>query len=676
MAGASRRGDIQGLRAVAVVLVVIYHSGIGLPGGYIGVDVFFVISGYVITRMLTAELASSGKLDLKRFYLRRIRRLLPALGLMLSVVMVASVLLGSIGGQQVTARTGAAAALFNANTYLARFGQGGYFDVSADVNALLHTWSLAVEEQFYLVFPALVFAAWLVGRRMPRLGSARATTVTLAVITVSSFVLSWAFTNDYVSVFQVDAIDDLAKEIAFYSAPTRAWQFAVGGLLVFVAPRLVSLGTAVTTVLAAGGAGLVLFAAVAFDQQTPFPGTAALIPTVGTLLILAAGEGPGDNPLSRALAVRPAQYLGDLSYSWYLWHWPCIVFAAALWPTAGYSGSWAAVFSLLPAWLAYRLVESPVRFTPQPRAVRTLALAAVCITLPLVSAGVLEIGHRRIQQSGTIAAFNDSFPFHADVANGCDNPTPLGERDGFECTWAVDNPTGKAVLIGDSNAGHFTEAFTAAANQLGLTATVATKSACPFIDLAVVRNGEPDDVCRQFVAGSLQSLIDSQPNLVVIASANGYVESDAYVLESPNGDQRFEGADNKATTWELGLQRTITQLQSAEIDVVLVHTVPYFPEWDPRECAPARILLAPNSCGASRSLTEADTDRARVISAESAAAATTNIRTLDVADQLCPGGTCSTRLGDTWMYRDGGHISIDASIQLTPIFVELLRPES
>ncbi len=186
MAGASRRGDIQGLRAVAVVLVVIYHSGIGLPGGYIGVDVFFVISGYVITRMLTAELASSGKLDLKRFYLRRIRRLLPALGLMLSVVMVASVLLGSIGGQQVTARTGAAAALFNANTYLARFGQGGYFDVSADVNALLHTWSLAVEEQFYLVFPALVFAAWLVGRRMPRLGSARATTVTLAVITVSS----------------------------------------------------------------------------------------------------------------------------------------------------------------------------------------------------------------------------------------------------------------------------------------------------------------------------------------------------------------------------------------------------------------------------------------------------------------------------------------------------------
>lgn len=219
-----------------MVLVVIYHSGIGLPGGYIGVDVFFVISGYVITRMLTAELASSGKLDLKRFYLRRIRRLLPALGLMLSVVMVASVLLGSIGGQQVTARTGAAAALFNANTYLARFGQGGYFDVSADVNALLHTWSLAVEEQFYLVFPALVFAAWLVGRRMPRLGSARATTVTLAVITVSSFVLSWAFTNDYVSVFQVDAIEDLAKEIAFYSAPTRAWQFAVGGLLVFVAP--------------------------------------------------------------------------------------------------------------------------------------------------------------------------------------------------------------------------------------------------------------------------------------------------------------------------------------------------------------------------------------------------------------------------------------------------------
>ena len=141
-----RRGDIQGLRAVAVLLVVIYHADLGFSGGFVGVDVFFVISGYVITTALTTELGRTDRVNLGHFHLGRIRRLLPALGAMLTVVMLASSLLSPIGGQQITARTGAAAALFNANTYLIRFGNaGGYFDVDANVNALLHTWSLSVE---------------------------------------------------------------------------------------------------------------------------------------------------------------------------------------------------------------------------------------------------------------------------------------------------------------------------------------------------------------------------------------------------------------------------------------------------------------------------------------------------------------------------------------------------
>jgi peptidoglycan/LPS O-acetylase OafA/YrhL len=191
---AGRRGDIQGLRAVAVLLVVIYHADLGLSGGFVGVDVFFVISGYVITRMLTTELGRTNRVSLGRFYLRRIRRLLPALGLMLTVVMLASSLLSPIGGQQITARTGAAAALFNANTYLIRFGGAGYFDVDANVNALLHTWSLAVEEQFYFVFPATLFAAWALGRRVTRLGTGATVAVSLGLISGLSFFLSWMLT--------------------------------------------------------------------------------------------------------------------------------------------------------------------------------------------------------------------------------------------------------------------------------------------------------------------------------------------------------------------------------------------------------------------------------------------------------------------------------------------------
>ena len=156
----TRRGDIQGLRALAVLAVVAYHAGSGFSGGYVGVDVFFVISGYVITRMMLSELRGTGRLDLGRFYLRRVRRLLPALSLVLAAVLLLSVAFTALGAQAVTARTGAAAALVNANHYLALFGlDAGYFAIGSKSNPLLHTWSLSVEEQFYLVFPLLILGA-------------------------------------------------------------------------------------------------------------------------------------------------------------------------------------------------------------------------------------------------------------------------------------------------------------------------------------------------------------------------------------------------------------------------------------------------------------------------------------------------------------------------------------
>jgi peptidoglycan/LPS O-acetylase OafA/YrhL len=658
---------------VAVLLVVIYHSGVGLPGGFVGVDVFFVISGYVITRMLAAELAGSGGLDLKRFYLRRIRRLLPALGLMLSIVMLASSLLAPIGGQQVTARTGAAAALFNANTYLARLGEGGYFDVSSDVNALLHTWSLSVEEQFYLVFPALLFGAWVLGRKLSSIGSMKSVIGVLSFVAVASFVLSLAFTNGHTGVFG-SAIDDSAQQIAFYSPLTRAWQFAVGGLLALAAPRLLGLGRAVATALAVGGLAMVLFAAFAFDKQTPFPGTAALLPTVGTLFILAAGEKSGGNPFSRALGIRPARYLGDLSYSWYLWHWPSIVFAAALWPGASNSGLYAALFSLLPAWLAYRLVESPIRFASRPPTIRTLGLGAACIALPLVSAVVLAVSPRVTAEQ--TANYEGSFDGHIVYERGCSNNVPLGQREQSECTWEVDDPKGVAVLIGDSNAGHFSEAFIGATNGLGMNAIVAVLPGCPFVDLVVVSRGEPDVECRQFVTESMRFLRENPPDLVVLTPSEGKVEEDSVQLELADEGVRFSTSTAKASAWRRGMEQTITQLQSAGVDVVVVQPVPKLADrlWDHRDCAVITIMLAPSSCGTSTLLTEANEERARTMDAISAAAAATEIPTLDVADELCPRGVCSTQQGATWMYLDGGHISPTASVQLTPVFVEFLKP--
>jgi peptidoglycan/LPS O-acetylase OafA/YrhL len=534
-----RRGDIQGLRAVAVLLVVIYHAGLGLSGGFIGVDVFFVISGYVITRALTAELGRTNRVSLGRFYLRRIRRLLPALGLMLTVVLLASSLLAPIGGQKITARTGAAAALFNANNYLIRFGGAGYFDVDVNLNALLHTWSLSVEEQFYFLFPAALFAAWLLGRRVSWLGTWAAAVSALALITVFSFLLSWRATTGRLSFFGIDAVGDLSGQIAFYSSLTRAWEFAVGGLLVLASRRLSTLAPITEWLLVILGAGLVGYAAVQFDQLTPFPGTAALVPVVGTLCILAAGEGNPGNFVSKGLALRPAQFLGDLSYSWYLWHWPFIVFAAALWPGAPQALVLGAVISLLPAWLSYRFVEQPIRFSPGTTR-RTLSLASACILMPLAAAVAL-IGVNRV----VVSEFDSELPFHADAERGCDEQVPAVENNDQGCTWLVDGASRAAVLIGDSNAGHFTEAFTGAANDQGLNATVTTRSGCPFVDLVAITKGEKDDNCRSFVEQSLLDLVKNRPDVVVIASrSDAYIEAGLLSLEDPvhSPNSRGEGS--------------------------------------------------------------------------------------------------------------------------------------
>lgn len=644
---------------------MIYHADLGLSGGYVGVDVFFVISGYVITRMLTVELSSDGRIGLGRFYLRRIRRLLPALGVMLTFVLLASGLLASLGGQQVTARTGASAAVFNANTYLIRAGGAGYFDVDANVNALLHTWSLSVEEQFYFVFPAILFGAWIFGRKMSRVGSRSAAVAALLVISVLSFLLSWIMATGRLSFWIFSSF------FAFYSSLTRAWEFAAGALLALVSRRLTNLRPMLSWLLVAVGVALVGYAAFRFDDQTPFPGTAALFPVVGALCVLAAGGGRSRNLVSRGLALRPAQFLGDLSYSWYLWHWPFIVFAVALWPTTNNIAVAAAAISLAPAWLSYRFVESPIRFAPRATTRRTLALASACIMLPIMAAVALVGANRVLTETDSISEYNYAMRLHADVIEGCDNEEPLGDRDQPECTWRAEGSSREAVLIGDSNAGQFTEAFVDAAIGHGTDATVATNRGCPFVDLVIVQDGNQNDsdLCRSFVQGSIEDLIQSRPNLVVIASASDlYIRDPVFELRDPSDGEWSRTADSKAEVWADGLARVIEPLVAQGIEVVVIHPIPKFYGWDPRKCAAVHVLVESQVCAPTAALDTIDQYRNLAIAAESSAAGSTGVTTLDVSDIICPSGICATNRQGQWVWRDGLHITVQASTQLAPRF--------
>jgi peptidoglycan/LPS O-acetylase OafA/YrhL len=658
-----RRGDVQGLRAVAVILVVLFHAGLPVPGGFVGVDVFFVISGYVVTRMLYTELIDHDRIDLRAFYLRRIRRILPALGVLLVFTLVAGIVLAPVGGQKITANTGAAASVFSANLYLMT-NAAGYFDISSSANALLHTWSLSVEEQFYLVFPGVLLGAWVLARRRAPLNRERALVAALGVIFVVSFVASGLLTNGFGPVHS----SVTSQRYAFYSAPTRAWEFALGGLVALAAGWFVRLPRSASLSFALLGVVGIAWAAFALSEQSAFPGRAAIPPVVGTALLIAAGERAGMNPLNRALAIRPAQEIGGASYSWYLWHWPIIVFAGALWPDNGAVLVVAAVVSYAPAALSLHFVENPIRFRRHPPPRRTLVLGGLCIVVPLVAAGALIGANRVIVRTAKVHAFDVALRLHADVARGCDNPTPLGERRHSHCEWRVDAPVGRAVLIGDSNAGQFTEAFTSGFTSKRWDATVATLSSCPFADVTLVEAGRDVGACRRFVDQSTHALMQDPPDVVIIASA-----SDLYLRGSEFEFVRKDGRvartlDEKRSAWQEGTRALTRTLEAKGIQVVLVNPAPKFGTWDPRECATIRRTIAPESCGVSRSTAEMRRWRAPALAAERHAVAGSSARTIDVFKKLCPAARCATQQHGRWEWRDGSHITVRASQQLASAF--------
>jgi len=389
-----RRADIQGLRAIAVLLVVAFHAHLPVPGGFVGVDVFFVISGFVITAMLMREWATHGRLSLRTFYFRRFLRLTPALALTVAVVAVISLALQNpFGAQQTAARTGLGAMLLSAN-FVIGHAAGDYFATDTTTNPLLNTWSLSVEEQFYLIFPALLAFGWILGRskgRHARSLSRPPVVVVVSLIAIGSFALSmlWTYGSPFLS--GLTSYFGGPESFAFYSPFSRAWEFAIGALLALRISRLKPRSVGSATALGVGGAVLIGIAAFAIHDTSPFPGALAVVPVVGTALVLLAGAGE-TSVVTRGLASRPMVAIGDTSYSWYLWHWPVIVFAALMFPRNPTIVVVAAVLSLIPALLSYRLLEQPIRRLRPRSKPRALAVVIPTVAIPLALCAALLVG--------------------------------------------------------------------------------------------------------------------------------------------------------------------------------------------------------------------------------------------------------------------------------------------
>lgn len=660
----NRRLDIQGLRALAVILVVIFHAGLPLPGGFIGVDVFFVISGFVITSLLVAELKIGQGLNLQKFYFRRIRRLLPALATTSVGVAVVATLANPIGTQVTTAFTGVATSLFVANGYLYRSAPD-YFSPGAEFNPMLHTWSLSVEEQFYFVFPLLLLFGWRIAVHVKRAQlQAWSAAALIAVMLAVSFWISCAMSYGQPLLPGLDA----PAQFAFYASPTRAWEFAAGALLAFAAGWLTRLPAALA--LAAGSAGLALIAwsGFAIDGSMPFPGWAALAPVVGTLLIIAGG-GAGPNPVTRLFSSRAAVWIGDRSYGWYLWHWPFVVFARALWPDTALAIVLASALSLVPAWASYRFIETPIRAARQASTRATLTLAGICIIVPMVAfAGLLGVNRVIVASPGAVQV-QSALQLHADEVRRCEGIGPLQPGKQENCSWRVPKARGRVLLLGDSNAGQFTEPAAQAANAAGYDLTVATLAACPFVDLRIYSNGVPNKRCQDFVAGALAEIERLRPSLIILAAAtDGYIEEPSTTLRATTQPGLAQTPSDKARLWTAGLSAVLARMNTSA-PVLLVHPIPRFRTWTLAGCAAYKLLFDPMSCAGTSTRSEVDGWRQRAVRSEAAAIAKhPGTAALELTDVLCPLPTCTVSRGNVWIFRDGAHLSVPGSLTLADEF--------
>jgi peptidoglycan/LPS O-acetylase OafA/YrhL len=384
----AHRDDIQGLRAVAVLLVAFGHAGVPfLSGGFVGVDVFFVLSGFLITGILLAEFAERGAISLPRFYLRRARRILPAAVLTLVVTDIAAHHLLNFVRAREAVSDSIWSALFAANIHFARQGSD-YFAQGQPPSPFLHFWSLAVEEQFYFVWPSLLALLLALGLRRRLLG-------VLAAIAAGSLV--WSI-----------HVAASSPATAYYSTFARAWELALGAALAVAAPHLGSLSGRVG--FACGWLGLfaIGYAAWAYSEGTPFPGSAALVPAAGAALVIAAGLAARQTGLDvgRMLALAPLRYLGDRSYAFYLWHWPVLILATQ------YAGRELSLgvklgllaFAFLLSVASYRFVENPIRRMKPALRVGGLLWPATATAVALVAVVIVDSTDRTAARLEAAAA--------------------------------------------------------------------------------------------------------------------------------------------------------------------------------------------------------------------------------------------------------------------------------
>lgn len=667
-----QRTDIQGLRAVAIGLVLADHLRLpGLPGGYIGVDVFFVISGYLITSQMLRSTSDGSSIDLGDFYARRIRRILPAS----VVVAMASLVIGYATLPPLQWERAASDAiwtlLYVPNIAFALAGTN--YLSNSDPSLYQHYWSLGVEEQFYLVWPLAFIVVYRLARRR------------LAVV-------GWALAlGTFVSLALCIVLTTWKQPIAFFLLPTRAWELGIGSLLAF-APQLV-MKRRPAQILRSAGIVIIIATALVLDHRSTFPGALALLPTVGAAMVIAAGAwAPEISSTSWLLGNRWMRFTGDISYSLYLVHWPLVVIATASFAGPGeeLSGRAAAIIGVvcfILAWVLYRTIETPFRQMGTSRSRGTgpaagrpwpvFATAGIATTLSVtiaLSAGAL--GSARSLDAGRIAApgipkappaATDFVPSNLEpslrratednpliYASGCHLDFSGMNPDG--CSFGPRNATRSYAIFGDSHAAQWLPAAQNMAETYGASLENHTKSSCPPVFFEKLNLGGRYTECEIWVRSVVDHLVKNPVDIVLLGAFRSSNQGTAVLSEG----ESFEGV------WNRGLSELVSELSQVSTVLLIADT----PSWDydPPTCLSAHIGNT-SACSQRRSDVLEDE---LALSTQYAAVRAAGGEVVDLTNYLC-GSDCPMIENNILMYRDQNHITATFSAALASAFDREVR---
>ena len=713
----SFRPDIEGLRGVAVSLVVLFHAGLlsqastQLTGGFIGVDLFFVVSGYLITGLLIRERERTGRISFSRFYARRVRRILPAAAVTLLITIPLANALVTLVERSSVMEDAASAALSIANI---RFAMTTDYFNPVNYSPFLHFWSLGVEEQFYFVWPALLaIVAW----KWPRAGAA----VALSVVVVVSFIASVIVTEN-------------SPSTAFYMLPTRAWQLAAGGLLAVGSGSLDRLPGALRVALKqllayAGWAALAALITAAFvisSVATPYPGIAAVIPTVAGVLLIASGPertGPGI-----LLRLPPIRFLGKISYSLYLWHWPMLILGGLYlttplnpWLTPGQAVA-LAVLSIPVATASWFFVEEPFRrgVIPLPRPSRVVAAGVAVMVLVAVVGASFDFGAQSalaaldnpstdptVTPTPTELATASPAPTLASIAPASlapnATPTPVPEMTpaltfgpspepptsyaitnaihpslgnaatDYEQPWhdnclgwqaaTTPNPSSKCIygnpggtytvaLVGDSHASALFPGVNAVAKAHGWKLIPYLKINCSFLNLSDLMWYGPPEIpypqCETWNSAVMSKLQKNPPNLVIISMSR-------WIFTANTGEENVATESNALIQMIEKIPSTSRVVIIQDPPLPTAEKVPdclstYLSDW--RKCDYTRREGFGSAMG----------------SREQAAAKATGAGLIDLTDAICPGtGNCPVVIDNMIVWRDEHHLTATFSTSLGPV---------